>query len=170
MKLLLPIKRGSFTQPKLLAVLYIVVETGIVYTVLFVIFILIDAGVFGSEVGSYWSEFWMCQLSVRHFPCFGLILNSQSEIQGIYPTLIVVAVSLRASILEQSVANASDLATVSLHFATNGDLAVQTSRAPGEHTAQIAAAEPNNFETSDNFVDAEGGQPVTELPRLQKIV
>ncbi|KZV72997.1 hypothetical protein PENSPDRAFT_649251 [Peniophora sp. CONT] len=101
---LLPAQRmGSSNRKRLTSVFYVVIETGIVYSLLWVIFVLAHEYALGLT-GAYWSEAWVCQIS------------------GIYPTLIVVIISERASILEQGANNASGLGSVSIRFAANDDL------------------------------------------------
>ncbi|VDB92284.1 unnamed protein product [Peniophora sp. CBMAI 1063] len=80
---LMPTHGGPHNSRRLIAVLYVVVETGVVYSLLWVIYFVSNLGVLG-ETGGYWGDYWMCQLS------------------GICPTLIVVVVSQRSSILEQA--------------------------------------------------------------------
>ncbi|VDB92281.1 unnamed protein product [Peniophora sp. CBMAI 1063] len=101
MKLLL--SAGPYNFRMLVPILYVLVETGIVYSLLWVIFVISNSGNVDTAA-TYWSEYWIGQIS------------------GIYPTLIVVVVSRRASILEQSIHCAPALQSTSIHFATNIDM------------------------------------------------
>ncbi|KZV72996.1 hypothetical protein PENSPDRAFT_750472 [Peniophora sp. CONT] len=100
---LLPVHRSSADSLRATAVLYIVLETGITYTIIFISYILLTAGVFGIS-GGIWADFLMCQIS------------------GICPMLVVVVVSLRTSILEQNAMNALANTTGSLHVFVDGDV------------------------------------------------
>ncbi|KZV67492.1 hypothetical protein PENSPDRAFT_51182 [Peniophora sp. CONT] len=99
----LPDRSQSSRYQRLVAVLYIVIEIGLAYTCIWIFFALGNQEVLGLTA-YYWANALMCQLS------------------GMYPTLIVVVVSIRESLLEHSVQNASGLASIPIHFATaNGD-------------------------------------------------
>ncbi|VDB83781.1 unnamed protein product [Peniophora sp. CBMAI 1063] len=93
---------GSTDHKRLFTILCIVIETGILYTCLFITHVLSVAILLGAGY-STWSFFWISQLS------------------GICPTLIVVVVSIQQSVLERSAQTdnaASDL-TLSIQFAGN---------------------------------------------------
>ncbi|VDC02808.1 unnamed protein product [Peniophora sp. CBMAI 1063] len=93
-------RQSSPGRLSLVTVLYIVIETGVMYTLLWIVCLLVHDRVMG-ERGYQWSTYWMCQIA------------------GIYPTLIVVVVSLKVSILERStVDSAAALDDGPLSFAT----------------------------------------------------
>ncbi|VDB86258.1 unnamed protein product [Peniophora sp. CBMAI 1063] len=114
---LLPDRKGSPYHGRLLAVLYIVIETGVVYACLWGIFNLAIESQF-SDTGFYWAQYWMCQIA------------------GIYPTLIVVVISLRTSLLERSV-NDPELVKLSMRFATHHD----SETSPSDNTPVHARVE-----------------------------
>lgn len=58
---------SSLDHSRLVGVLYIVVETGIIYIILFMIYLLLTAEVFARPLGGAWAEYWICQLSVCEF-------------------------------------------------------------------------------------------------------
>ncbi|KZV67529.1 hypothetical protein PENSPDRAFT_736487 [Peniophora sp. CONT] len=98
----LPQMRTSPKQIGLVTVLYIVIETGIIYTILWIVCLLLHDRILG-ERGYQWSTYWMCQIA------------------GIYPTLIVVIVSLRTSMLERSNTDSVCLDDGPLCFATTAN-------------------------------------------------
>ena len=55
---------GSSHSLRLVGVLYVVVETGIIYSILWIIFALSEYGPFGLT-GIYWADHWIYQVSVR---------------------------------------------------------------------------------------------------------
>ncbi|VDB92285.1 unnamed protein product [Peniophora sp. CBMAI 1063] len=104
---LLPAHNGAYNSQRLLGVLYVVVETGVMYSLLWVLFFVANDDGLGAT-GNYWSNYWMCQLS------------------GIYPTLIVVVVSQRSSILEQAY-TISGLASAPIRRGSAADADVEAS-------------------------------------------
>ncbi|KZV72994.1 hypothetical protein PENSPDRAFT_733163 [Peniophora sp. CONT] len=92
----------SHDHRRLFTILCIVIETGVVYTLLFITHVLSVAILLGAGY-STWSFFWISQVS------------------GICPTLIVVVVSLQQSVLEHKAHTdtaATDI-TLSIQFAGN---------------------------------------------------
>ncbi|KZV62725.1 hypothetical protein PENSPDRAFT_670175 [Peniophora sp. CONT] len=97
----LSLDEGRSDYQRTTAVLYVVIESGLAYTLIWVLYVASAKSWFG-PIGYYWGSFWMCQLS------------------GIFPTLVVVIVSLRASILERSIVTTTGPTTTPIRFAVGG--------------------------------------------------
>ncbi|KZV62395.1 hypothetical protein PENSPDRAFT_758741 [Peniophora sp. CONT] len=92
---------GSVKTSKQVTVLYIMIESGIIYTSLWIVYVVTSWFGVNDET---WGDYWMCQIS------------------GMYPTLVIVVVMLRDSILEQSATTASEplgRANVSIRYAAH---------------------------------------------------
>ena len=100
-----------------MTVLFVIIESGIIYTSLWVIYVFI--GWF--SVGGYiYSDFWMIQISVRDHSFFSYTDALSTFLsQGMYPALVVVMVLLRDSLLEQSASPGSEDAGALAHPVTN---------------------------------------------------
>ncbi|KZV72989.1 hypothetical protein PENSPDRAFT_716112 [Peniophora sp. CONT] len=131
-KMLLPVRNGTSTFRRPVAVLYIIVESGILYAVIWILYIIIGDGAMGLTA-VYWTPFWMNQISVRMFvTIWAYTPPNMVSFQGIYPTLIVIIISLQASLLERSISSPSGLRGMSIQFADNEDLeATRTAAHPG---------------------------------------
>ncbi|VDB86256.1 unnamed protein product [Peniophora sp. CBMAI 1063] len=96
---LLPTRQGSYRHQRPLAVLCIIIETGIAYTCLRVFFVLANFGTHSvrllGEAAYNWSNAFMSQMS------------------GMYPTLVVLVVFVRESFIERSIQNASEIGSIS---------------------------------------------------------
>ncbi|KZV73015.1 hypothetical protein PENSPDRAFT_663374 [Peniophora sp. CONT] len=98
-KALIPEYRSSSNHRRLVAVLNIVIESGIIYSILWVLYTIMSIGVLGV---------------------------------GIYPTLVVVVISLRSSVLERSVSDASAVTGMPIHLEVNIGLGTQVETAHAE--------------------------------------
>ncbi|VDB86241.1 unnamed protein product [Peniophora sp. CBMAI 1063] len=103
LKELVPDRHDSPRHQRLLAVLHIITETGVVYACLRVLYVLANFGTHSAILGQsayYWVNAFMSQIS------------------GMYPTLIVFMVSVQQSFLERSILNASsELGRISMRLA-----------------------------------------------------
>ena len=59
-------------------------------------------------------------------------MHAQHNDQGLYPTLLVVVISLRTSVLERTINNSSASVGVSVQLAMNGDSEAQLRSAETE--------------------------------------